>query len=197
MQQATADPRVHRRHSYTQRQVWLSLCGAPGSWSTQGFVWALQTSPVGMGFDSKCNFAPPTILLGLWMRGIFVCVCGIQHSPVDGHSAASCNSGVLTGEDAHIPLFCHIVVLTTNCGNFLKIWECQFILPASWETCKRVKKQQLELDMKQPTGSKLGKEYLKATYYHPACLTYMQSTSWKCQTRWSSCWNQDCWKKPQ
>ena len=87
--------------------------------------------------------------------------------------------------------------ITTNCGNFLKIWECQFILPASWETCKRVKKQQLELDMKQPTGSKLGKEYLKATYYHPACLTYMQSTSWKCQTRWSSCWNQDCWKKHQ
>ena len=55
----------------------------------------------------------------------------IQHSPVNGCSAASCNFGVLTGEDAHVPLFCHIVVLSTNCGNFLKIWECQFILPAS------------------------------------------------------------------
>ena len=41
----------------------------------------------------------------------------------------------------------------------------------------QVKKQQLELDMEQQTGSKLGKEYLKAVYCHPADLTYMQSTS--------------------
>ena len=41
----------------------------------------------------------------------------------------------------------------------------------------QVKKQQLELDMKQQTGSKSGKEYIKAVYYHPAYLTYMQSTS--------------------
>ena len=41
----------------------------------------------------------------------------------------------------------------------------------------RVKKQQLELDMEQRTGSKLGKEYVKAVYCHPAYLTYMQSTS--------------------
>ena len=41
----------------------------------------------------------------------------------------------------------------------------------------QVKKQQLELDMEQQTGSKLGKEYTKAMYYHPAYLTYMQSTS--------------------
>ena len=40
-----------------------------------------------------------------------------------------------------------------------------------------VKKQQLELDMKQQTGSKSGKEYIKAVYCHPAYLTYMQSTS--------------------
>ena len=40
-----------------------------------------------------------------------------------------------------------------------------------------VKKQQLELDMEQQTGSKLGKEYIKAVYYHPAYLTYMESTS--------------------
>ena len=39
----------------------------------------------------------------------------------------------------------------------------------------QVKKQQLELDMKQQTGSKLGKEYVKAVYCHPAYLTYMQS----------------------
>ena len=41
----------------------------------------------------------------------------------------------------------------------------------------QVKKQQLELDMEQQTGSKLGKEYIKAVYCHPAYLTYMQSIS--------------------
>ena len=45
------------------------------------------------------------------------------------------------------------------------------------EICMQVKKQQLELDMEQQTGSKLGKEYIKAVYCHPAYLTYMQSTS--------------------
>ena len=40
----------------------------------------------------------------------------------------------------------------------------------------QVKKQQLELDMEQPTGSKLGKEYIKAVYRHFGYLTYMQST---------------------
>ena len=39
----------------------------------------------------------------------------------------------------------------------------------------QVKKQQLELDMEQQTGSKLGKEYVKAVYCHPVYLTYMQS----------------------
>ena len=39
------------------------------------------------------------------------------------------------------------------------------------------KKQQLDLDMEQWTGSKLGKEYIKAAFFHPAYLTYMQSTS--------------------
>ena len=43
----------------------------------------------------------------------------------------------------------------------------------------QVKKQQLELDMEQQTGSKLGKEYVKAVYYHPAYLIYIQSTSCK------------------
>ena len=41
----------------------------------------------------------------------------------------------------------------------------------------QVKKQQLEPDMKQQTGSKSGKEYIKAVYCHPAYLTYMESTS--------------------
>ena len=70
------------------------------------------------------------------------------------------------------------VYITTNYRKFLKGWECQTTLPASWETCMQVKKQQLELDMEQLTGSKL-EEYNKAVYCHPVYLTYMQSTSWE------------------
>ena len=43
----------------------------------------------------------------------------------------------------------------------------------------QVKKQQLDLDMEQQTGSKQEKEYVKAVYCHPAYLTYMHSTSWE------------------
>ena len=43
----------------------------------------------------------------------------------------------------------------------------------------QVRKQQLELDMEQQTDSNLGKEYIKAVYCHPACLTYMKGTSWE------------------
>ena len=69
------------------------------------------------------------------------------------------------------------VWITTNCGKFLKSCEYQTTWPASWEVCIQVKKQQLEPDMEQQTDSKLGKEYFKAVYCHPAYLTYMQSTS--------------------
>ena len=71
------------------------------------------------------------------------------------------------------------VWITTNCGNFFKRWEYQTTWPASWEICMQVRKQQLELDMEQQTGSKLGKQNVKAVYCHPAYLTYMQSTSWE------------------
>ena len=60
---------------------------------------------------------------------------------------------------------------------FLKRWEYQTTLPASWEICMQVRKRQLELDLEQWTGSRLGKEYIKAVHCHPAYLTYMQSTS--------------------
>ena len=46
------------------------------------------------------------------------------------------------------------VSITINCGKFWKRWEYQTTWPASWETCMQVRKQQLELDMKQQTGSK-------------------------------------------
>ena len=73
------------------------------------------------------------------------------------------------------------VLITTNCGKFFKTWEYQTTLPASSEACMQVKKQQLELDMGQTTGSKLGKEYVKAVYCHCAYLIYMQSTLCKMQ----------------
>ena len=69
------------------------------------------------------------------------------------------------------------VWITTNCGKLYKRWEYQTTWPASWEICVQVKKQQSELDMEQQTGSKLGKEYIKAVYCHLAYLTYIQSTS--------------------
>ena len=69
------------------------------------------------------------------------------------------------------------VWITTNYGKLLKRGEYQTILPASWEICTQVKKQQLELCMEQLTGSGLRKEYDKPVYCHPVYLTYKQSTS--------------------
>ena len=69
------------------------------------------------------------------------------------------------------------VWITTNCEKFLKRWKYQTTLFASWETCIQVKKHQLEPDIEQQSGSKLGKQYDKAVYCHSAYLTYMQSTS--------------------
>ena len=62
------------------------------------------------------------------------------------------------------------VWITINCGKFWKRWEYQTTWPASWETCRHVRKKQLELDMEQQIGSQLAKEYVKAIYCHPAYL---------------------------
>ena len=53
-------------------------------------------------------------------------------------------------------------------GKFWKRWEYQTTSPASWEICMQVKKQQLQQDMEQQTGSKSAEEYAKAVYCHPA-----------------------------
>ena len=71
------------------------------------------------------------------------------------------------------------VWITVNCGKFWKRWAYQATWSASWEICMQVRKQQLKLDMKQQTGSKSGKKYVKAVYCHCDYLTYMQSTSWE------------------
>ena len=58
-----------------------------------------------------------------------------------------------------------------------------------------VKKQQLELDVELQTGSKLGKEHIKAVYCHPVYLTYMQSTSCEMPDWMNTSWDQDCQEK--
>ena len=61
----------------------------------------------------------------------------------------------------------------------------------------QVKTQQLELDMEQWTGSKFGKEYVKAVYCHTAYLTYMQITSLETLDWKKHKWDQDYWEKYQ
>ena len=61
----------------------------------------------------------------------------------------------------------------------------------------QVKKQQLELDMKQWTGSKLGKEYNKDIYCRPAYLTYMQRISFEMPDWMKHSWNHDFLEKYQ
>ena len=87
--------------------------------------------------------------------------------------------------------------ITTNCGKLFKRWEYQTTLPASGEIRRQVKRQQLVSDMEQQTGSKLGKEYIKAVYCHPTYLTSMQST-WCKMPGWKrTSWNQDFLEKYQ
>ena len=61
----------------------------------------------------------------------------------------------------------------------------------------QVKKKQLELDMEQQTGSKLGKDFFKAVYCHPAYLTYMQSISWEMLGWMKHKLDWECWEKYQ
>ena len=74
----------------------------------------------------------------------------------------------------------------------IKRLEYQTIWPASSEICMQVKKQQLEPDMEQRIGSKLGKEYVRAIYCHPAYLASMQSISCEIPGWKKHRWNQDC-----
>ena len=63
-------------------------------------------------------------------------------------------------------------------------------MPPEISVC-RSKKQQLELDMEQQTDSKLGKEYIKIVYCHPAYLPYMHSTSFNMPCWMKTSWNQN------
>ena len=78
------------------------------------------------------------------------------------------------------------VWITTNCGKFFKRWDYLATLPVSWKIWMQVKKKQLEPDMEQLTGYKLGREYVRAVFCHSAYLIYM--------TRWTWVWvNSGSW----
>ena len=116
--------------------------------------------------------------------------CSLPDSSVHGFLQARILSGLLFLPAGHLPnpgivlmslnLSCIDYArafewITTNCGKFLKKWEyhltCLLRKPAGQEPT--------EPFMGWQTGSKLGKEYVKAVYCYPAYLTYMESTSWK------------------
>ena len=90
-----------------------------------------------------------------------------------------------------------------DCVDHNKLWKApkEMGIPdhhtCLWETCMQVKKQQLELDMKQWTASKLGEQYIRAVYGHTTYLTHMQSRS--CEILgWMNCgWKQDYQEKYQ
>ena len=101
LRQATAHPYLCRRCSNTQRQVWLSLFGF--SWCAQGeplfetseclcWLWGLILNAL-LSFLSSCWCFSFALGHGISLFG------GIQHFPVDSCSGASCNFGVLAGED--------------------------------------------------------------------------------------------------
>ena len=100
--------------------------------------------------------------------------------------------------------FCSIdYVKSFDCVDHNELWKIlqemgyQTTWPASWEIYTQVKKQQFELDMKQQTGSKMGKEYIKAVYCYPAYLTYMQSKSCEIPGWMKHKQNQNWWEKYQ
>ena len=67
---------------------------------------------------------------------------------------------------------------TTNGGKFLKRREYQTTLPASWETCVQLKKQQIEPQIEQWTGSKVGREYFKAVLQPCSFNLYAEYIMW-------------------
>ena len=89
-----------------------------------------------------------------------------------------------------------------DCVDHNKLWKILKEMgtpdhPVTCETGMQDKKQQLEPNMKQQIGSKLGKEYDKAVYCYPAYLIYMQTTSWETLGWKKHSWNQDCQEKYQ
>ena len=126
LKQATADLCLCRRHSNTQRQVWLSLCGLSGSWAHK--ILFEPSKHLWRVWDLILNVIMP-LLPSCWgfffARGHGVSfVGGIQHSPVDGCSAVSYNFGVFTGEDECMSFYSAILWVTvSHQGLSIRPWR--------------------------------------------------------------------------
>ena len=139
----------------------------PGDGRTEVWIFIWPTSrPLTSHYPSLCPSAE-----------------GMGHGVRCPNQKMTCQGGL--SQSSHVCVHENVLlhsqfgVLTVNCGEFWKRWGYQTTLPASWKICMQVKKQKLKLDVEHQTGSKLGKEYVKAVYCHPACLICMQSTSWE------------------
>ena len=111
---------------------------------------------------------------GGWCTITSYCVCWKRNAVLCLQFSA-CPEKLSTSKKFLLYWLCQSLWLcgSQQTGKFLKRWEYQTTWPDSWEIWMQVKKQQLELDMKQWTGSKLGKEDVKAVYCPPAYLTFM------------------------
>ena len=88
------------------------------------------------------------------------------------------------------------VWITTNSGKFFKRWEYQTTIPAFWEICMQVKKQQLGPEWKNELVPNR-KRSTSRLYCHPAYLLICRVYHVKCWAGWSTSWNQDCWENYQ
>ena len=140
--QGTADPCLHRRYSNTQRQVWFSLCGASGSWCTQGLfepskslwqVWGLILNTILPLLPSCWGFS---FALGCGVSFFG----GIQHSLVNNCSAAICNFGVLTGEYERMSSYSTILPELPDyiLGYSLSFSSCLSLYPSNEEIKKEI-----------------------------------------------------------
>ena len=117
---------IHTPAGDTQTQFWLSLCGVSGSWCTQGLSEPSKCLWLICGLILKVILP---LLLSCWgfsfALGHGVSFFGrLQHSSVDGCSAASCNFGVLAGEDEPTSSYSTILELMDNCFTMCAIFCC-------------------------------------------------------------------------
>ena len=151
-------PRETPGHSWASLDQSLvgSLLLYPGSWCIQGFVCTLQESDWVMlkihqaRLQQYMNHALPDVQAGFRKnRGTKIKL------PISAESSKKQESSRKTSLSALLTMSKPLTVwITINCGKFWKRWEYQTAWPASWEICMEARKQQLELDMEQQTGSK-------------------------------------------
>ena len=90
------------------------------------------------------------------------------------------------------------VCITAKCGKFLKRWEYQTTLPASWETCMQLKKQQLELNITDNRLIQNWERSVSRMYAATLCILVTSRVHHvKFWAEWSTSWNQDCQEKCQ